>query len=252
MVMGLTAISDLHIHDEKDPLYSSLIHLIEALKSPRDVLVLGGDIFDVLIGSKEIYLNRYRVFLEATRSAQERGAQIHYIEGNHDFLIHQEFARRGKFTVHSRSLSLDHEGRRFFFSHGDLVDRGDIAYRALRLYFRSPVNRGLVKALPGEWVDAIGRKMSRKSRCGRGGCAATLPAGQMEKLRKLYRSFAADQIARGFDYVVLGHCHDLDEMAFQVGERRGQYINAGYPRVHGSYLSWHPGDEKIQRERLSG
>jgi hypothetical protein len=57
-------------------------------------------------------------------------------------------------------------------------------------------------------------------------------------------------VAEGYDYVVMGHCHDLDEMSFKVGERVGQYVNVGYPPVHGSYLSWSPGDEKIMRERM--
>jgi hypothetical protein len=72
----------------------------------------------------------------------------------------------------------------------------------------------------------------------------------MERLRKIYRSYAAERLAEGYDYVVMGHCHDLDEMSFQIGGRAGQYVNVGFPRVHGSYLSWSPGDEKIMRERM--
>ena len=74
----------------------------------------------------------------------------------------------------------------------------------------------------------------------------------MERLRNLYRSYAAERIARGCDFVVMGHCHDLDEKSFVIDGRPGQYVNVGFPRAHGSFLSWSPGDERIQRERLPG
>jgi hypothetical protein len=48
----------------------------------------------------------------------------------------------------------------------------------------------------------------------------------------------------------MGHCHDLDEKTFKIGSRIGQYVNVGYPRVHGSLLSWKEGEEKIGREKL--
>ena len=40
------------------------------------------------------------------------------------------------------------------------------------------------------------------------------------------------------------------EMSFVVDGRLGQYVNVGYPRVHGSMLTWSAGEEKIQREPL--
>jgi hypothetical protein len=48
----------------------------------------------------------------------------------------------------------------------------------------------------------------------------------------------------------MGHCHDLDEMQFNIGGRPGQYINIGYPRAHGSYVSWNVGDPVIAREKM--
>ena len=100
------------------------------------------------------------------------------------------------------------------------------------------------------WLDWFGKTSSAVSRTRKPVLPASLSTEKIERLRKLYRSFAADQIKQGYDYVVMGHCHDLDEMCFHVDGRPGQYINVGYPRVHGSFLSWNSGDEKIQREAL--
>jgi hypothetical protein len=111
-----------------------------------------------------------------------------------------------------------------------------------------------VSAVPGSLVDWIGQRSSRYSRQTKPEVAGMIPThakgGGLEKLRIIYRSYAAERLAQGYDYVVMGHCHDLDEMTFKIGDRMGQYINVGYPRIHGSFLSWSPGDEKIQREKL--
>jgi UDP-2,3-diacylglucosamine pyrophosphatase LpxH len=141
-------------------------------------------------------------------------------------------------------------GKKFFFAHGDLVNRADYLYRGLRLFFRSPFIRFLVWAFPGHWVDAIGGWSSKTSRAAKPEIPRALPVDKMASLRKVYRNYAAERLAEGFDFVVMGHCHDLDEMCFQIGGRSGQYVNVGYPRVHGSYLSWSPGEDKIQRERM--
>ena len=96
--------------------------------------------------------------------------------------------------------------------------------------------------------------MSRKSRDSQPVLFAHLPMERQEKLRKIYRNHAADRILEGFDFVIMGHCHDLDEKQFQVAGRVGQYMNVGYPRVHASMLVWDShsveGESKIYRMKL--
>ena len=153
-------------------------------------------------------------------------------------------------VVHRREFELELAGRRFFFAHGDLVDRKDYGYLALRAFFRSPLMRAFVAVMPGGVIDWIGHSSSRASSGAKPRLPAQLPQGRLEYLRNIYRSYAAERLAHGCDYVVMGHCHDLDEKSFVIGGRSGQYVNVGYPRAHGSFLSWAPGDENIQREKL--
>lgn len=248
--MRLYIVSDLHIAGAEDPLYASLLKLVRSRAQAGDTVVLAGDVFDLFVGNKEIFVERYRDFLAALREAGSRGVRIHYIEGNHDFLIRKAFDGIEGLTLHSDQFSLETGGKRFFFAHGDKVDRKDYGYRALRAFFRSPVMRAFVAAAPGRWIEEIGTRSSRGSRGRKPVLAGELPLERRERLRRIYRSFAAERMAQGFDFVVLGHCHDLDEMKFQIGARTGQYMNVGYPRVHRSLLSWAEGDTEIQREAL--
>lgn len=248
--MSVIAVSDLHIASKSDPLYASLLKLIRERARPGDTLILGGDIFDIFIGNKRIFRERYADFLGALRDALAHKVNVHYIEGNHDFQLGAVFRDLEGLKLHPRSVSLEIEGRRFFFAHGDLADRADYGYRFLRGFLRSPVMKGFVAAAPGSWIDGIGRKSSGYSRGTKPRLAANLPPDHRERLRKIYRSYAAEQLARGYDFVVLGHCHDLDEMSFNVAGKLGQYVNIGFPPVHGSYVEWSPGEAKFLRTAM--
>jgi UDP-2,3-diacylglucosamine hydrolase len=248
--VSLFALSDLHIHGTEDPLYRALLRVIREITVSGDVLVLVGDVFDLFVGDKSVFLETYHEFLSALGEAGRRGVRIHYIEGNHDFLIERAFQGLPGLEVHPHDVSVEHGGKKFFFAHGDTVDRGDYGYRLLRGFFRSPAMKLLVAAVPGSWLEKIGNESSYRSRGRKPVLPAQLPPERRERLRALYRDFSAEKIAEGYDFVVMGHCHDLDEKILEVAGRSGQYVNVGYPRVHGSYLAWAPGDEKIVRQRL--
>lgn len=248
--MRLLVVSDLHIHSDQDPIYVGLIRLINEQCRPGDVLVLGGDVFDLFVGNKPVFMRRYQRFFDSLKQAGSRGVAIHYIEGNHDFQIRGAFREIPGFALHSRDLALELEGKRFFIAHGDLVDRGDYGYLALRAFFRSPPMKAVVFLAPGFVVEKIGSRMSRYSRCAKPVLPTDLPIERAAHLRKVYRSFAAEKLQSGFDFVVLGHSHDLDQMRFQVAGRSGQYINVGFPRIHQSFLIWERGESEIQRQAL--
>ena len=248
--MNLFFISDLHITDSEDPLYHSLLVLIRQKAQKGDVLVFAGDLFDLFVGNKSIFTRRYHEFLASLKDAGSRGVVMHYIEGNHDFLIQKTFSLIPGMTVHPHDVDIEVSGKRFFVAHGDTVDRSDIPYIVSRLFFRSFVMKLLIFLIPGRWLDQIGQLSSQQSRKLKPILPTRLPAARMKYLRTIYRNYAAERLTEGYDYVVLGHCHDLDEMCFSVGGRSGQYVNIGFPRIHGSLLTWSPGDKKIQRERL--
>jgi UDP-2,3-diacylglucosamine hydrolase len=248
--MALYAVSDLHIWGPEDPLYRSLLSLLRDRAKSGDTVVLAGDLFDLFVGNKRVFRDRYSGFLSELAETGRRGVRVHYIEGNHDFHLRSAFARIPGLILHPREFALELDGRRFFFAHGDLVDRKDYGYRALRLFFRSPLMKAAVALMPDAMIEWIGQTSARKSRESKPRLPMQLPTDRLEYLRNIYRSYAAERLAHGFDFVVMGHCHDLDEKSFVIGARRGQYVNVGFPRVHGSFLSWSPGDESIQREKL--
>lgn len=240
----LYILSDLHIESESDPLYTDLIRFVCGLDR-EDVVVFAGDVFDVFLGNKRLFKDRYQTFIAELRSQASLGIQFHYIEGNHDFYLYDTFPSVPGIKIHVREAVIEIAGKRILIAHGDLVDRTDVSYLALRAAFRSPIIKRLFWVLPDTWVDAFGKRSSRMSRTIKdksdGFCYG------LDGLRKKYRNYAIDQMKQGYDFVVLGHCHDLDEISVKIGDRQCQYINVGYPRIHRSILAIGPGDSKIAR-----
>jgi UDP-2,3-diacylglucosamine hydrolase len=234
--MKVVVISDIHIFGADDPLYASLLALMAEELEPGDHLVLAGDIFDFLVGNQPGLNRRYSAFFAALRKLGENGVHTTYIEGNHDFHLRENFAEVPALHVAAAETEIALSGKRVYVAHGDLVDRDDRGYLALRAFFRSPFIRFAAFALPEAAVEWIGKRSAVSSRKRTPRLPETRGGDHLARLRRTYREFAKRKFREGFDAIVLGHCHDLDGEEFSEAGRSGRYLNVGFPRVHRSYV----------------
>lgn len=250
--MSLYIISDLHISSSRDPFYGVLCSIISETIKPNDTLVLAGDVFDVFLGAKQLFRDRYSEFLTAVNLASSRNVSIHIIEGNHDFMFESAFSACANLKIHSEALLLELFGKKIWIAHGDLVDRGDVKYRLLRGLFRSYFMSIAVAVIPGSGWDFIGNTLSQRYSANEDDQKAVLlselPLLKQERVRSVFRKFVMEKAEQGYDFIVLGHCHDQDEYVFKTSDnRKVQYINVGYPKIHGTMLKLSEGDEQIRR-----
>lgn len=247
--VNVFVLSDLHIRGPVDPMYHLFLEVLRHRVGEGDRVVLAGDIFDLFVGGKEAFVGPYREYFGVIEELGRRRVQLTYIEGNHDFLLRAAYRNYKNVQLLPHHLEMEIEGRRFYIAHGDTIDRCDLGYLGLRLFFRSPVMSTLVRLTPGKWLQKFGNGSSRLSRLyHQQPMIESLAGSERDELRRKYRNFAADLISKGFDFVVAGHCHDRDEMRFQVDGREGQYINVGYPPVHRTFLVWKSGASWFERE----
>jgi UDP-2,3-diacylglucosamine hydrolase len=247
----LISISDIHILSEEDPYYAILLDLISKQIQAGDYLILAGDIFDFLLGRSGDIRRRYKKFFDHLESIGNLGAQIHYIEGNHDFHLKQIFAGLPNCHVHESEVTLTLAGKNFYIAHGDLIDKNDVGYLRLRKVLRSSLTGAIANFLPEMVLQTIGAKSSSLSQLSRKNRSVDSRKSSMEYMRKIFRQFVKDKITSGYDFVILGHCHDADELSFQVGDRTGHYMNVGYPKEHRNYIRWEDGQSKFSRVTLS-
>jgi UDP-2,3-diacylglucosamine hydrolase len=240
-------ISDIHIFGADDPLYESLLALMREELLPGDYLVLAGDIFDFLVGNQPSLNRRYAAFFDELAQLGAKGVQTTYIEGNHDFHLRRIFADIPNLRVVPAETEIALPHRKLYVAHGDLVDREDRGYLALRAFFRSPLIRFTAFALPEAAVEWIGNRSAESSRKANPRLPESQGPERLAALRAKFRSFAGAKFREGYDAIVLGHCHDLDGADFSEGGRRGQYLNVGFPRVHHQYVVFDEADGLVRK-----
>lgn len=234
-----------------EPLYRSLLEVLKEPANSQDHVVFSGDIFDLLVGGSPYFKHKFSEVWTSIDRLLKSGVKVDYIPGNHDF--HLEKLLPKGVTLHDDAVvvldtSFQPE-KRIYIAHGDLVDATDISYLRLRSFFRSKVLQFLCNHAPGTLIEKIGQSLSREPTSKQADLPENWENHQREGLRQVYRSFAEQKVRQGFDYVVLGHCHDLDEM-------KPHYFNMGYPPVHRQFLYYESGlgleKELLKRRNFPG
>lgn len=234
--MAFYYISDLHLRAADEPKARALVDFLANLPVRGDSVVLGGDIFDIFIGSDRFFREKFANVLAAIEACAKRGARVFFLEGNHDFHMRGAFSDGDGIHVDIRpgQFALDWEGRKIWICHGDEINRRDYGYLFLRFVTRTLFFRALLRIVPGKFVADIGAWSSGKSR--EYSEIARIDDGRMEVTRALFREYAKRRVASGFDFVLIGHSHIADRMPFRAGAREGLYVNLGFSAHAVPYL----------------
>ena len=234
----LWVFSDLHLMDPGTSFYQSFLKSLEEPDSESDVVVLAGDIFDIFIGNSGYFKQKHAQFFQAIEKLYLKKVKIYYIQGNHDFQLEQAFPRDSVEVVDSELIL-----GKVYIAHGDLVDQSDHGYLLMRKLFRSWGFRRLLNFFPGKAIEKIGESIARSHDKKEKDLA--LAPGEVPRVRPLYRSFAEEKKRQGFDFIILGHCHDLDDL-------QPFYFNMGYPPVHRQFLFYSSESNSFKRRVFVG
>lgn len=234
----LVVLSDLHLWGPEDPLYRALLKFIDEKIEDGDKFFIVGDLFDLFIGSKPVFIERYYELITQLKGLGHRGVEVFYIEGNHDFHLENIFDDCSHVRLYADQLDYEWKGKKIHICHGDKINWRDIGYHAFRLLTRNLISQLIIETAPGALIDKVGSTMSKASR------GYHMEAN--DKVVRLFRNYACEQISNGFDFVIMGHSHYLDDMRFRVGNHEGQYVNVGYPRKHRKYFELREGDQHFQ------
>lgn len=242
--MSVYFLSDLHLPPGASAASARFVGLLAQAKA-GDTWVLGGDIFDLFVGHKRVFLAAYAEPLAAIRAGLGRGARFFFLEGNHDFHLAAAFRGELGIEICAEDISLDCGGRSIWVSHGDQIDPTDRGYRLLRWFSRSWLGQFLVCLLPGSALLKLGQASARQSR--KYNSAERMSEVEQARVRGLYWDFAKAKVAEGFQHVLVGHSHLPDQLPITAGERRGEYLNLGFSAVELLYARLEPGQEKFTK-----
>ena len=225
-------LSDAHLRTKESPEYGRLLAFLDSLTGNTDRVYIAGDFFDFWFCPGERVYPEFIPMVEKILALQRAGIPVVYLEGNHDFFLHDYFRAHDIATVPD-AAAVELEGKRIYVSHGDTVDRSNTRYLFLRRMLRSRAAYLFQKYLPSciVWrVAGMCSDLSRESY----GCADEKLAGTME-------AFAMTKFVEGFDAVILGHCHKplLKKITRNGGEK--VFALLGDWVAHGSYVAYENG-----------
>jgi UDP-2,3-diacylglucosamine hydrolase len=224
--MRISAISDVHIkrpHDDADQLLMSFLK--HPLVGKSDYILLLGDIFDLMCGPHQKYLEDYAHIFDQINELVKQGKRVHFIEGNHDVHLEKLFLRywtNGEVLPKQSPVLEEIAGKKYYFSHGDEHDIDNDSYHQYKsLILSSPLRVVANYLMPYEVLHFIGEKASNLSR------KKGRKSFDEEKVRLKFRE-GVETVVRGsdLDFVIGGHSHVKDD--FLMSNNRTRYLNNGY------------------------
>ena len=126
-------------------------------------LFLMGDIFDLLFGQNE-YIKTFYPEAISILNELSKSIEIHYFEGNHDFLLKNIFTNIKVYPRESQPVLFKLNGKVAGLSHGDRFALG-WKYDLYCLFQRSPLLFTVLKPFGKYLIDRQMGKLKKKSIC---------------------------------------------------------------------------------------
>jgi UDP-2,3-diacylglucosamine hydrolase len=202
-------LSDLHLGAYPEIEESSLPMLMDFLdhvEQRKARLYIVGDLLDFWFEYRAVVPRRPFRLLARLKGMVEKGCQVTYIAGNHDYWMGSFLTEDVGLVTVSDLLETTIDGKRFFMSHGDgIATTGGLGYRALKALLHSRIISGGFRLLHPDFGLALARLFSRVSR----------RRSSRNNSQPNLETFVRRKAESGFDYVILGHLHK--PKIFEVG-----------------------------------
>lgn len=183
-----------------------------------------GDIFDALIGPSKKALLDYSFFFESLDKFHQRGLEIHYLEGNHDFHLRKLFKKFFPFVhYHETGFRVEFNDTKVWLCHGYEVDHENEAFQKwYKIYSSWWIKIIATYILPYNLIKFIAHRASRNSR--ERGKIDFDENRYREKYRKGAEHFFHHKTSEDIDVLIAGHTHIQDDYVIHKNKR---YINGG-------------------------
>ena len=207
----------------------------EILKDATHVYIVG-DLFDFWYEYKKVIPKKHFAFLYRLKQMSEKGIEVHYFAGNHDFYLGQFFENEINIKTWQDDYEFDLDGKRFYLWHGDGLGKKDGGYRFLKKIIRSKFSQALFRLLHPDFGIPLAMWVSGSSR---------LYTNQINHTRDEsdYFRFAENKFKEGVDFVLMGHRHN--PLVHSLDDKK--YINLGDWINHFTYAVYE--DKKLELKK---
>ena len=197
-------ISDLHLDPERPAITELFGRFIDDEARGADALYILGDLFEAWVGDDDP--SDTGAFVAGKlRGLHEAGVPVHFIRGNRDFLLGEDYARRAGMAILPDPAVVMLYGKPVLLMHGDLLCTDDVAYQQFRAQTRDPRWQAQFLAQPLAARLAFAQQARAASKAHQSGLQAQ---GQMESITDASPDTVEATFARhGIDRIIHGHTH---------------------------------------------
>ena len=213
-------ISDLHLgaHEIENPeaQEQAVKQFLDHIEKEATHLFIVGDFFDFWFEYRTVVPKQYFPVLCRLQRFTEKGIQLFYLAGNHDFALGTFFDRYLNMHTKEDTLKVELGGKKFFLFHGDGIDSKDKGYRFLKRILRSRLNQKLFRLIHPDFGICLAKRVSGTSR-------KYSTTNNHFRSEDDYFAYAEQRFAEGFDFVIMGHRHN--PLMYEKDGKK--YVNLG-------------------------
>jgi len=224
-------ISDVHLgvlpRPEDSPREEILLAFLDKIAPDCKKLYILGDLFDYWFEYKSVIPKYFYRTLTKIKELKDRNIEIEYLMGNHDFGHVDFFRNEFAIEIHKDDIIREHDGKKFYLSHGDGKSNKDNGYKILKKILRNPISLSIFLKFHPDCGISVASSTSKKSRS----YTDAKNYGKTEGMEE----FAESQINNhAMDFVIMGHRH----LAVVNEYDKGTYINLGEWIRQPHYAVW--------------
>ncbi|HEX7341459.1 MAG TPA: UDP-2,3-diacylglucosamine diphosphatase [Rhodanobacteraceae bacterium] len=214
--MATLFIADLHLDDSRPHITTLFEHFLasDTVRAATALYILG-DLVEAWIGDDDDAELPARI-ATATRAVADSGVPVHFMHGNRDFLLGQDFAARaGLHLIEADAVVHDIEGQPTLLMHGDTLCTDDAIYQKVRVEVRSPAWKAQVLATPLAARRALAIRSRAESREHTGNTAETIMDVNQGAVETAMREAGVKRLIHGHTHRPAIHDFTLDHHAAQ-------------------------------------
>lgn len=229
-------VSDVHLKvgEKYSPHRKEFIEFLLSWREnpPRRIICLG-DIFDFWFEYKHVIFSGYFEILNAFYELHQKGVDLFFIGGNHDFWAGESLKQIG-FKILQSGVVFDFDRCKALLIHGDGLNKRDWGYRLFKTLARNPFLIFTFRLVHPDWAMGLAQWMSKGSR--------KLQENRVARHYKeveAIKSYAMERLKESVcDAVIAGHCHKPECSLLEINGRTCWYVNSGDWLENKTYIKW--------------
>jgi UDP-2,3-diacylglucosamine hydrolase len=203
-------ISDLHLCSDRPETIRAFQHFIEVAARGANALYILGDLFEHWVGDDDV-TPLSTLVAEALAQLAERGTAVHFMPGNRDFLLGDDYAKRAHLKRLADPTLITLNGQSVLLSHGDMLCTDDHAYQQFRHQVRDPLWQQSFLTRPLPERTQIAAEMRRQSALANAGKPAQIMDVNPEAVARLLRDHGYPVLIHGHTHRPAHHLHVVDQ-----------------------------------------